>query len=111
MIWPFGNSEERKQKKRAKQARAFYEDAMDQLEAQQYDKALDLLEQAKEFGHADAEAKMAEIHAMFDKVEESNTISKVMTTLQCDMVRYAPKNNAVRDYIDLTDELLRKGVL
>ncbi len=70
MIWPFGNSEERKQKKRAKQARAFYEDAMDQLEAQQYDKALDLLEQAKEFGHADAEAKMAEIHAMFDKVEE-----------------------------------------
>ena len=34
-----------------------------------------------------------------------------MTTLQCDMVRYAPKNNAVRDYIDLTDELLRKGVL
>ena len=45
------------------------------------------------------------------RIRHSNTISKVMTTLQCDMVRYAPKNNAVRDYIDLTDELLRKGVL
>lgn len=70
MIWPFGNSEERKQKKRAKQARAFYEDALDQLEAQQYDKALDLLEQAKEFGHSEAEAKIAEVRAMFEKVEE-----------------------------------------
>ena len=45
------------------------------------------------------------------RIRHSDTISKVMTTLQCDMVRYAPKNNAVRDYIDLTDELLRKGVL
>lgn len=44
------------------------------------------------------------------RIRHSNVISKVMTTLQCDMVRYAPKNNAVRDYMDLTDELLRKGV-
>lgn len=45
------------------------------------------------------------------RIRHSNVISKVMTTLQCDMVRYAPRNNAVKDYIDLTDELLRKGVL
>lgn len=71
MIWPFGNSEERKQKKRAKQAKAFYEDALDLVETQEYDKALDLLEQAKELGHEQAENKIAEIHAMFEKVEEA----------------------------------------
>lgn len=45
------------------------------------------------------------------RIRHSSTIGKVLTLLQCDMVRYAPRNNAVRDYIDLTDELLRKGVL
>ncbi len=44
------------------------------------------------------------------RIRHSNVISKVMTTLQCDMVRYAPKNNAVKDYMALTDELLSKGV-
>lgn len=68
MIWPFGNSEERKRKKRAKQARVLYEDAMDQMQAQEYEKALDLLEQAKELGHTEAETKIAEIHAMFEPV-------------------------------------------
>lgn len=44
------------------------------------------------------------------RIRHSNVISKVMTTLQCDMIDYAPKNTAVQDYINLTDELLQKGV-
>lgn len=44
------------------------------------------------------------------RIRHSNVISKVMTTLQCDMISYAPKNTAVQDYIQLTDELLKKGV-
>ncbi len=61
MIWPFGNSEERKQKKRMKQAKVLFEDALDAVEVQAYEKAIDLLEQAKELGHSEAEAKIAEI--------------------------------------------------
>lgn len=71
MIWPFGNSEERKQKKRMKQAKVLFEDALDAVEAQAYEKAIDLLEQAKELGHDEAEAKIAEIRAMFEPVEET----------------------------------------
>ena len=70
MIWPFGNSEERKQKKRMKQAKVLFEDALDAVEAQAYEKAIDLLEQAKELGHEEAEAKIVEIRAMFEPVEE-----------------------------------------
>lgn len=82
MIWPFGNSEERKQKKREKQARMLFEDAVDAIHAQDYEKALDLLEHAKELGHAEAEAKITEIHAMFDPVEEKEEESaSVQSTL------------------------------
>lgn len=72
MIWPFGNSEERKQKKRMKQAKVLFEDALDAVEVQAYEKAIDLLEQAKELGHSEAEAKIAEIRAMFEPVEEAS---------------------------------------
>lgn len=44
------------------------------------------------------------------RIRHSNIIGKVMTILQCDMIRYAPHNNVVKDYIALTDELFRKGV-
>lgn len=44
------------------------------------------------------------------RIRHSNVLSKIMTTLQCDMIDYAPKNNAVLDYIALVDELLEKGV-
>lgn len=72
MIWPFGNSEERKQKKRMKQAKVLFEDALDAVEVQAYEKAIDLLEQAKELGHSEAEGKIAEIRAMFEPVEETS---------------------------------------
>ena len=44
------------------------------------------------------------------RIRHSNIIGKVMTILQCDMIRYAPHNNVVQDYMALTDELFRKGV-
>lgn len=44
-------------------------------------------------------------------IRHSNVLSKVMTTLQSDMIDYAPTNNAVTDYIALVDELLETGVL
>ncbi|NLV86780.1 MAG: ParA family protein, partial [Clostridiales bacterium] len=44
-------------------------------------------------------------------IRHSNVISKAMTTLQKDIIDYAPRNTAVRDYIALVDELFEKGVL
>lgn len=44
-------------------------------------------------------------------IRHSNTISKAMTTLQKDIIRYAPKNNAVQDYIALVDELFERKIL
>lgn len=44
-------------------------------------------------------------------VRHSNVISKAMTTLQRDIIEYAPKNSAVNDYIALVDELFERGVL
>lgn len=49
---------------------------------------------------------------LFDtKIRHSNVISKAMTTLQRDVVEYAPKNNAVQDYMRLVDELFERGLL
>lgn len=42
-------------------------------------------------------------------IRHSNVISKAMTTLQKDIIDYAPKNNAVVDYIALVDELFERG--
>jgi len=43
-------------------------------------------------------------------IRHSNIISKAMTTLQKDIVDYAPKNNAVLDYVALVDELFERGI-
>lgn len=43
-------------------------------------------------------------------IRHSNTISKAMTTLQKDIIDYAPKNNAVLDYVALVDELFERGI-
>ena len=43
------------------------------------------------------------------RIRHSNILSKAMTTLQTDVVDYAPKNNAVQDYMALVDELLERG--
>ena len=44
-------------------------------------------------------------------IRHSNIISKAMTTLQKDIIDYAPKNNAVKDYISLVDELFERGFI
>ncbi|MEG2383909.1 MAG: ParA family protein, partial [Oscillospiraceae bacterium] len=44
-------------------------------------------------------------------IRHSNVISKAMTTLQKDIINYAPKNNAVLDYIALVDELFERGYI
>lgn len=43
-------------------------------------------------------------------IRHSSIISKAMTSLQRDIVDYAPTNNAVLDYQRLTDELFERGV-
>lgn len=44
-------------------------------------------------------------------IRHSNVISRAMTTLQKDIVDYAPKNNVVCDYMALVDELLERGII
>lgn len=44
-------------------------------------------------------------------IRHSNVISKAMTTLQKDIIDYAPDNTAVQDYIALVDELFERGFL
>lgn len=44
-------------------------------------------------------------------IRHSNVISKVMTTLQKDIIDYAPENNAVRDYRALVEELFERGLI
>jgi len=44
-------------------------------------------------------------------IRHSNIISKVMTTLQEEIIEYSPKNNAVLDYISLVDELFERGYI
>lgn len=43
-------------------------------------------------------------------IRHSNIISKAMTTLQKDIVNYAPKNHAVCDYGTLVNELFERGI-
>lgn len=45
------------------------------------------------------------------KIRHSNVISKAMTTLQQDIVESAPRNNAVKDYLRLVDELFERRLL
>ncbi len=45
------------------------------------------------------------------RIRHSNVISAAMTSLQRDIIDYAPENNAVLDYIALVDELFERGVL
>lgn len=44
-------------------------------------------------------------------IRHSNAIATAMTTLQADIIDYAPRNVAVRDYVHLTDELFERGLL
>lgn len=44
-------------------------------------------------------------------IRHSNVISKVMTTLQKDIIDYAPENNAVKDYRALVEELFERGLI
>ena len=44
-------------------------------------------------------------------IRHSNVISKAMTTLQKDILEYAPHNNAVQDYVSLVDELFERGFI
>lgn len=44
-------------------------------------------------------------------IRHSNVISKAMTTLQQDIIDYAPDNTAVQDYIDLVNELFERGLI
>ena len=63
MAWLFGNSEEKKMKKQARQAQSLYEDALARLEAEQYEDAAALLTQAQELGHEAAAEKLAALAA------------------------------------------------
>lgn len=44
-------------------------------------------------------------------IRHSNVISKAMTTLQMDIIDYAPNNNAVRDYQALVRELFERRLI
>ncbi len=44
-------------------------------------------------------------------IRHSNVISKAMTTLQEDIIDYAPQNNAVKDYMTLVNELFERGLI
>lgn len=44
-------------------------------------------------------------------IRHSNVISKAMTTLQKDIIDYAPKNNVVQDYMDLVKELFERSLI
>lgn len=44
-------------------------------------------------------------------IRHSNVISKAMTTLQKDIIDYAPHNNAVLDYVALVNELFERGFI
>lgn len=52
-----------------------------------------------------------QIPLLESSIRHSNVISKATTSLQVDMLEYAPKNHAVQDYVSLVDELFSKGVL
>lgn len=45
------------------------------------------------------------------KIRHSTVLSMAMTSLQTDLMDYAPRNNVVIDYNHLVDELFEKGVL
>lgn len=51
------------------------------------------------------------IPVLESKIRHSNIVNNATTVKQVDTVQEHPKNKAVQDYIDLVDELLRKGVL
>ena len=44
-------------------------------------------------------------------IRHSNVISKAMTTLQKDILEYAPRNHAVQDYVALVNELFERGFI
>lgn len=50
------------------------------------------------------------ITLMDSYIRHSNIICKAMTSLQKDIIDYAPKNNAVKDYQSLVDELFERGI-
>lgn len=56
-------------------------------------------------------AEHLNIRLLDSSIRHSNIISKIMTTLQKDMIDYAHNNNAVKDYISLVDELFEKKIL
>lgn len=56
-------------------------------------------------------AEHLDIPLLNTTIRHSNIISKAMTTLQKDIIDYAPKNNAVLDYVALVDELFERGFI
>lgn len=56
-------------------------------------------------------ADQLQINLFKTTVRHSNMLSRIMTTLQADMIKYSPSNNAVLDYKKLVDEMLLKEVL
>lgn len=45
------------------------------------------------------------------RIRHSSAVAKAMTSLQVDLLDYAPRNNAAKDYVALVDELFAKKVL
>lgn len=56
-------------------------------------------------------AAQLRIPFLHTQIRHSNVLPKAMSTLQCDLLAYAPKNHAVCDYLALVDELFQAGVL
>ena len=56
-------------------------------------------------------AEHLNIPLLSSTIRHSNVISKAMTTLQQDIIDYAPENTAVQDYMALVDELFSRGLI
>lgn len=56
-------------------------------------------------------AQRLDIPLLETVIRHSDTISKAMTTLQKDIIDYAPKNKAVSDYMDLVRELFERRLI
>lgn len=60
---------------------------------------------------ADLLAEHLNIPLLNTTIRHSNVISKAMTTLQKDILEYAPRNHAVQDYVALVNELFERGFI
>ena len=62
-------------------------------------------------GAAEMLSEHLNIPLLDTRIRHSNVISAAMTSLQEDIIDYAPTNNAVLDYVALVDELFERGIL